>query len=488
MNYLSRPIFQFTVNWADPVNRSFPYDLREVSLGFGAEYFTGRQTQVAQGAQFMVDLTTDAAIVEFDAFTADRLGPAKSFWLPVPMEALEIVAGVSATQFDITDQNLRDTWADHPDVHLYFTAGGQTPQAAQIAAVADLGGGIERVTLTTALAVPVNSSWSAARLHCVRLADDVERAWLPREGWQRRSLRVIELPLEYAEPVTASPVIYLYHFWAAAPIDYHWYFTSFASNVLSAGNEYVAAPINHGRLRQSVRFEAESLEIYAGYSADHPLALFLPVPTGRPINVEVFETTFDDPDTVTRLFTGQVRRVPDSGERLTAHCDSFASLLKQRIPPLLAKPDCDYQVYDSRTCKAPQVKFQTSGHITAIDNTAQPPTMTISLRFPNATRTAASYFAQGWIETGMRLSFEVRTIFNSTWDAGASRLTVVLNAPLLKAVVGQEVQIIPGCDGTAGACLAKFRNYENFPGFIGMPRNNLSLVAIDNKVSAGDKK
>ena len=92
------------------------------------------------------------------------------------------------------------------------------------------------------------------------------------------------------------------------------------------------------------------------------------------------------------------------------------------------------------------------------------------------------------METGIRLDYELRTVFSSVWDSGALTLTMKLNAPLLKAIVGQEVQLMPGCDGLAETCRTKFNNFDNFPGFVDIPADNPSFKAFDNKTSAGDKK
>ena len=486
MNYLSRPVFQFDVNWSDPVKRAFTMDLRDVKFGFGAEVFTSRQQHVVNGWSVSLDLRNGQAVADFESFVDGRQGRLLGFWFPVPMRAFKIVAGVSGTQFDIADQGLRDTWTDSQDVHVYFDD-GDTKQAAKITAVT-LSGSNERVTLNATLSPAPSSNTIAYRLHYVRLAGDVEQAKYVRENHQRQPLRVIELPHEYTTAETGERPIYLYHFWASAPIDYHWFYTSFESNVISSSKEHVTSNITHGQLSQGVEFDADALDVSATYAVDHPLSLFLPVPNGRPINVQVSKCNYATPDVVTNLFTGQVRKVEDYGNRISARCDSFLSKLKQRIPALLIKDRCGYQLFDGRTCKAYRGKYQTSGHITAIDNTVQPPTVTCSLRFPTGPKIVTGYFAQGWMETGIRLDYELRTVFSSVWDSGALTLTMKLNAPLLKAIVGQEVQLMPGCDGLAETCRTKFNNFDNFPGFVDIPADNPSFKAFDNKTSAGDKK
>lgn len=484
MNYLSRPVFEFAVNWAGNVSRSFSYDLREIPIGFGAQIFTGRGQNVINGWALPMELPTEADIVAFETFTDALKGRLLGFWLPVPMVGMEIAAAISATEFDIVDQGLRDTWTETPDIHLAFETNGVLA-CAKITGVAQVGN-YERVTIDTALSPGLTTTVS--RLHYVRMAEDREPAGYIREHHQQREVRVIELPQEYTTAETGEQPIYLYHFWASAPIDYHWRYTSFAADVISQDETHRAAAINHGPIRNSMKLQSEVIEIAAGYEANHPLSLYLPIPISKSINVTVEKCSYADPDTVTRLFTGVVRVVNDDGTSLKAQCDSFLSILKQRIPAMLIQETCSYQVFDARTCKAAMPKYQTSGHILDIDNDSQPPRVVLSLRFPTGVKLLTDYFAQGYIETGLQLTYEQRTVFSSSWNSGASEMTMELNAPLLKAVVGQEVQLIPGCDGLPATCREKYRNFENFPGHVQIPADNPSFKAIEGKTSAGDKK
>jgi uncharacterized phage protein (TIGR02218 family) len=194
--YLGDAVFPFALNWAATPGRQLRYDLREIEAGFGEPVFQPGALHVVHGFEFTVELATDQQIVNLDAFTAS--GRAAGFWLPSPVEAAQIYAGVSSTQFDVVDQQLAETLADHPAVHVWFTKDGQTPQAAKISSVADQGNGRERVTLAAATSVAVDETWVVQRLHRVRLAEDVERARFQAEGWQTRTLRVVEMPVDYA--------------------------------------------------------------------------------------------------------------------------------------------------------------------------------------------------------------------------------------------------------------------------------------------------
>jgi hypothetical protein len=135
MNYLSRQVFLFAVDWADQVNKSFSFDLDEIRLGFGAEIYNAVQQHVVQGWDVTVDARTNADIKAFEDFMAAITGPLSGFWFPTPLDGMLPQGGVSNTQFDILDQGLADTWADHPDVHLFFSADGVASQAAKITAV-----------------------------------------------------------------------------------------------------------------------------------------------------------------------------------------------------------------------------------------------------------------------------------------------------------------------------------------------------------------
>ena len=121
MTYLTRPVFEFAIDWSNPANKSFEYNLADVSLGFGEVYFTSLQTKTVQGFRADVYLATVSDIVEFDEFFEALTGRVQGFWLPSPFYACQVTDGEDATHFFIRDQNLRETFADQPDIHLWIT-------------------------------------------------------------------------------------------------------------------------------------------------------------------------------------------------------------------------------------------------------------------------------------------------------------------------------------------------------------------------------
>jgi hypothetical protein len=490
MTYLTRPVFEFEADWSNRPSKAFTYDLREVSLGFGAEFFNRLQTHVVQGYAFTVLLEDAAAVLAFDEFTAALKGPLAGFWLPTPLQAMRVVGAVSATQFDIADQNLRDTLADHPDVYIYVTRPGQAAQACKINAVVLQSAGIERVTLTEALAPAVNSTCAISRLHYVRLAGDEERGTFLGEGLQRREVRVIELPHEYEAFETGESPIWLYHFFTEAPMDTHWRFTSFAAAVVSNNKLFAAFPIQHRGLRDTARLEARTVDIEAKFDANHPLALLLPIPPSKPIRIEILRTTLADPNTTTVEFTGFIKVPTDDGDKAVGKAASYWSLLMTRkFPQGLIQTEDETDIFDETIGGVARWKFECPAEILAVDNAAQPPTVTLEFTRPEALQApnweTADWFAGGYVTIGTGTAYQVRTILSSAF--AADELTLELNAPLA-ADVGARALVIPGYDGSFAQRRDKFKDPDNFGGFPVVVERNLSLQAVDAIVSQGGKK
>jgi len=492
--YLDRPIFTFPINWSDPVNKSFTYDLKEVQLGFGAEYFTGMADFVAQGYEVTCDLRGDDTIAAFDAFTEALNGRLVGFWLPAPIETMQVVSAQSMSSFKIARQGLSATWQDHPDVHLYFSLPGQLSNAAAITGVVDNGDGTETVTIDSVLLMLSGvdaARLSVFRLHYVRLADDTESATFPAEGWQRRTIKVLELPEEYTAIETGEQRIFLYHFYAEAPMICDWYYTNFAAPVVSQGILFTPWQMEHGSLTRDLKLEASQTEIDAKYSADHPFALMLPIQFPKPLWVEIFSITFSDLDDRARDFFGRVVSVEDAGDQIKATCQSLVWALANKIPGPYIGPNCPWALYDKATCKLMRGAYDSTAVILAIDSTSYPPSIHVALDLWLSSRTYNHWFAQGWLDSGVGADCEMRTILDSVVDNGddpnPNNLKLTLNAPLFKAQVGDRIQVIPGCDGSAATCQTKFHNYLNFGGFPAVPATNPALVA-QQATSPGGKK
>ncbi len=482
--YLSRPIFTTPINWTDGASQRLSYDLRELQIGFGAEVFAPLQSHVVHGFEFSVQLHTEAEILALENFFAALHGRLQGFWLPAPTEAVDIVSGVSATQFDITGQGFADSWNEHPATHLWFMHEGSRA-AAKILNVTDNGNGTERVTLESALPFTPDAATMVNRLHYVRLAEDEESAYFLAEWFEQRSFQVLELPAEYAAAETGEMPVYLYDIWidpGTGP-DLHWRYTSFATPISSNSQTFAAKPISHGSLKASIEGAADKLTLEAVHEANHPLLFGFPFPPSRTIHVQVRETTYGAPDTVNILFTGQVEKVTRRGQKISAQCVSILDLDTQRLPDALMGPRCAYQIYDAN-CGALRNTFKRTVTLTEI----------VSERVIRVTKTTpfaddsgeAQYYTFGWIETGTGEALEIRSILSDTVISSTVR-ELTLDLPLQHAAVSDSITLIPGCDGKWLTCQTKFGTY-NFMGQPFVPTKNPTLVAVQQPVSQGGKK
>jgi uncharacterized phage protein (TIGR02218 family) len=479
--YLSRPIFTTPINWTDGVSQRLSYDLRELSIGFGAEVFAPLQSHVVHGFEFSVQLNTETEILALENFFAALHGRLHGFWLPAPTEAVDIVSGISATQFDIAGQGFADTWNEHPAMHLWFTTAAGANAAAKILSVTDNGDGTERVTLESALSFTPDATTMVSRLHYVRLTDDEESADFLAEWFEQRSLQVLELPTEYAEAETGEQPVYLYDIWIATSPAQHWYYTSFASDITSNGQTYLAKAITHGSVKASIEGSTDKLTLESVHEAGHPLLFGFPFPPSRPIQVRVSEIAYGAPDTATILFTGQVEQVTRRGKQLSAECVSILDLDTQRLPDALIGPRCAYQVYDAN-CGADRDDFKHTATLTTI----------VSERVIQVTHATAfeeveaQHYTFGWLETGTGAELEIRSILADTVVSATVR-QLTLDLPLQYAQVGDAITLLPGCDGKWLTCRTKFKTY-NFMGHPFVPVKNPTLAAVEQPVSQGGKK
>jgi uncharacterized phage protein (TIGR02218 family) len=486
MNFLGQPVFLFNADWGTAVTRSVQFELRPEDIGYGIEFFTPTQSWTVNGWSFSVDLPDAPTLASYDAFTAALVGRLSGFWLPVPVAAAAITAGTSTSVFSVTAQSLSTYWNARPATYLLFTFGDGTQAAAKIQSVV-AAGATETVTLTAALAQVPDAHTTISLLHFVRLANDEEAGDFYQECGQTRAVDVIELPLEYAEAQTGIRPIYLYHFWALAPVQTDWYFTSFAAPVVSNGKLYQNFPIDFTNLQHVADGSSDDLKLTAKPDPNSPLVLFQPVPFSGTLYVQIFVVDFNDLNDTTSLFSGRVVNVKDMGSNLEATCESRLGFLKRKIPRFLKGPTCNNILYDPNTCRARRALFTTIVNITAI-NVSWPTTITCTfVGGPlDGQFKAANFLANGLIEGGEGVGYESRSVLASSFAAGV--LTLTVNQAPAKLVVGEQVTVVAGCDHTAATCQNVFNNYVNFTGFIAIPPRNPTVRAVNaNQVSQGGK-
>jgi uncharacterized phage protein (TIGR02218 family) len=487
MTYLSRPVFTYPFNWAEALQKSFSFDLRAMQIGFGPEVYAAKQLRVTRGFEFGTLATCLGDIAWLEDFFNQLYGPLTGFWLPTDQSEMTVKAVVDTTHFDITAQELASTWSDSPAIYLWFTKLGVTPQAAKITNVETIDAVTERITLDAAVPLLGGDtgvgSIKVSRLLYVRLAGDEEQAEFIAEQFQRRTIRVVELPTEYVSWETGERPVFLYHFWVKFPTTTdHWYFTSFAETLTVGGQDYAPQPITHGELKTGLKADTESLQIDSVMFTGNPLAQFVPFTLPFPLQVEIIETTLPGFGAPTILFAGTIQSVEAKGKRLTANCVSLIDAFERKLPRHVFQTRCNYALFEPSTCKLSRADFEIAATITAIDGT-DPTIVAVSV----ASDLATHWFAEGWIEVGTGNAVEMRTVKDST-RIDATHQTLHLTRPLFANTVGAALAALPGCDHRNTTCQTKFNNYTNFGGMPYMPMyNQIAHVANVNPAPSSKK-
>jgi uncharacterized phage protein (TIGR02218 family) len=276
-------------------------------------------------------------------------------------------------------------------------------------------------------------------------------------------------------------------------VNVHWYFTSFAAPVGSGGKWWNPYPQNHQTIAQGSKAQSEPLIVEAKLEPKqtnaHPFELFFPIPIGKPLRAEILRTTYADPETTTRFFVGEVRKVGDNTIRYHATLQTIMGRLSTKLPRMMISATCPHQLYDPKTCKVSRVTLTSTVTMRSFSADLPP---TVSCEFASALnlvrQQTRDWFKGGIVETGIGLNYELRSIVASRWDEPTSRLILTLNHRLIKAEVDGRASVSAGCDHTLDTCENKFNNAINHISFENAPDQNLSLRALDTRVSLGGKK
>ncbi len=456
--------------------RSFDYELDPILIGFGKPYAAPLQTDVIQGFETVLDLKTEAAIVEFNEFVESVRGRAVGFWFPNPMAAMEPIEWLDEQIFAVKDQKLRDTWNKRPDRNLFFFKKGETPRIGKIESV-ELNGGQEHVRLEEPLDQALDATWDVYRLQYVRFASDKGEAAFKGELRQERRIRLVELPAEYAAQELGLQDIYFYRFWLDTDPITNWRFTSFEQAIVSDGQTYIAKPITHGAINESGT-GAGTVAIRTFYEANHPFSLFVPHPVAKRMRVQIFKAQFATPDIREVVFMGRVMSVSIDGDERVGNC-STAFSGDMKVPAYNIQSSCPKTFGDPRTCRADLSLHTVEAVIQKLAG--------INVRVTAAALNGKplAYFVFGRVETGTGMNIETRNILRS--NAGSnSKMILTLDLPFLHAVEGQSITVVRGCDGLSESCKAR-DNFLNWGGFR-VPQQNFALKGMKREEANGNKK
>lgn len=494
--YLSRPVFDFRVNWATTPRHSFSYDLRERSLGFASVRGEPLQAHTVSGFELRLELASEAEIDAFDTFTAALKGRLHGFWIPSPFTQFNIQPGIASNfLFQIQDANLRDWLAEHPATHIQFSKAGQTTQYGKIATATVTTDSKELVQLESALATAIDDTWDARKLLYVRLAEDVEKGQFYADNRQTRTVRVLELPTEYAALETGQQPVYLYRFYldgVSPPV--FWNFTGLNENITSTLGGAISAtvfnshPIEHGSQKLSMRTMDDGLELTTWHDASSPVARFLPFTLPSHLWLQIFETTYAAPNTISTVFTGRVKSVVPEGRLLRAQCAAFGGVAEKKFPRFYLQPRCNYALFATGTCKLNRALWTINVVITAISGRLVTVTTSATPLAGESASADFNYWALGRLTVGTGAETQRVTITQSSAVTGTT-LQLRTKTPLRNpaTLINATAQLEPGCDGSPDACAGKFYNFRRWGGHVSAPQNP-SVPAADTNTVNGNKK
>ncbi|MCX6907756.1 MAG: phage BR0599 family protein [Verrucomicrobia bacterium] len=477
MNYLNRPIFPIEIDWSENPARSFSYNLRELQIGFGALNVAPLQQEVLHGLQFSLALKVDE-LLALDAFVADRQHGLKGFWLPAESEVFTMESDLANGVCVIRNQSLASTWQTLPALYVWFEPDGAAAFAARVTGVEPVDAATERVTLDDA---SLNCAACAVRrLLYVRFAGDVEEAQFIAEGYATRKVRVIELPLEYAQAETGQRPVFLFDFAFVFPsATQHWRYTSFLDSVTISGATFAPYPITYKSLRRSAKIEQTTCTVQTILDPAGPFELYASGASDLPIAVTISKTTLPGLATPTVIFAGEITEIRLTGRVIDATVSNFVAAFSRRLPRMTVQKRCNWVLFDADTCglsRSTYAKTATVGSATGAD-------MQLSAAGLGAAFTG--YYAQGTLQVGAGDSAQIRRIlYDSSVDANTRR--IILDRALTDPA-GRTVTILPGCDRSQATCANKFGNFNNFGGQPFVPARNLSMNITTN-AQGGAKK
>lgn len=484
MTYLTRPVFLFRLNRSTSPKVDYEFDHLEHSLGFGADTSQASQVYTRRVHKFSLDLITRDEIDQFQDFIDELQGRRRGFWIPLPEFGLTVTSGVNSTQVDVKSHGLTEHISGHATNHFLVKKADGTYTASEAVGSADNLNGTERITFGTSLGSTPTTAWQFWRMAYVRLASDDSNATTLGEGREIRPLTVVEVPPEYGAIETGTEPVYLYRFYASNPdgTTTNWRYTSFDVDVVSNGNTFSAFNLNHGSLSRFSGSKADALQISSVITPASPFALYVPFPYAMPLWVELKKAQLSTPDTTETLFTGRLDQSPEvDGTKMVMKFTSWLDSLDFTFPRVLIGPRCQWKLYDSSTCKVSKATYLKTASITSQSGTK------IVVTDASLAGSKADYYSRGWIEVNVSGVHQVRTIVLSE-AASSNSVTLHLNRRLVAVPNATSIKIYPGCDKTYETCDSKFSNLPNHVSFRNVPRENLSIKAVEINSDSGAKK
>ncbi|MEN6445556.1 MAG: phage BR0599 family protein [Candidatus Cloacimonas sp.] len=238
------------------------------------------------------------------------------------------------------------------------------------------------------------------------------------------------------------------------------YYTDASIAIVYSGRTYLPASIKRSSLEFDSSIGVSKMKVQFVWS-DTAITGFISQNPVEIIWIEVLRTYLDlNPIEINTIFIGQIKNVAFQGIQAEAECISLEFYLNVGIPDKSYQRLCNHFLYDIG-CTVLTATYRTTATVSGFGATSN------IVYCSNMVPKEANYYTHGYIEargtTRMIVAYEVN----------ADHFTLIYPIPTL--IVGDSINILPGCDRTGKTCLDKFDNMINFLGFEYIPFDNPTL-------------
>lgn len=477
MTYLGSTVFDYRPNFKE-LEAGQLDDFVFESTGSGAFTPWKPTTKPKRSGKLPFLLPTPGDQRTFRLLVQEMEGARNGFWLPLWTTdyAATQDALTSATTIRVRAIGLEQKRSFGEQFQHLCIATIDKLEAYEIASVADLGGGVEEITLTSGLTTALDSNVSAVfGLIWARIEDDeVEYSFPGGWGVAEVTLNWTELGAQAAAAETSAKYAYLYQFTRGTVV---WRWCNYPVQVTVGATVFTPADITHGELRSGVDFLAEEFELTL--ATDDPASPFAESYARNwavPVFLDVFRVDLEAiPGALpTADYTGMVvsAAVAENGG-MRLRCSSVMRMSELQVPVVAYSRLCPFRLFDTN-CGVAEASFTTAGTIDAITDD-----------YVEASEWAAKATAESdvnWFALGkVIVGDEVRLV------TGQSAGKLYINLPFRDAIVGDAASATTGCNKRLTGC-TKHANTARTMQFTYIPRQNPQLEALATPKSGGGKK
>ncbi len=231
-----------------------------------------------------------------------------------------------------------------------------------------------------------------------------------------------------------------------------YYYTTYIEGLIFRGVAHEAASIKRSGFTQDTQFgkvdvnlTAPVADVFAQYIANLPI---------EPVSITIRRAIKSDLTDYILLFTGRVLSVTIKDLVATAKCEAQSSLLAARLPRIIYQAFCNHDVFDSG-CSLGEVAWRVTATVSDISG--------YTIESSTFGTYADGYFTGGRVQHGT----DHRLVTDHTGDI------LTLHLPFdARLAIGEEVFVLPGCDGSPETCRDKYSNLTNFLGMPYIPSHN----------------